>query len=494
MGKFGDSFKKQLGRDTGRFVSNLLFGDKHAAPVRVSSRETKKQIERERMEAEAQIERERMEAEARLNQQRLAAECELEQQRRRDQYNLERQQLAQQAEAATQAKIEEIAAVDFPDDSAGIIKLLDQWEVILLSTGADANNALSKKYHKALAHKYQQGIERLRWLGLDEQDVARFRQIIDTYNRKSFWGRLYPIVNTFTAGTSQNTASRPLRRDEPRVPVLPETEPPVEQPRQDIPSPRIETIETTNINQTPKNETTMNTTQLQALRALWRMYEGRLGDPALNDILGRGFCYSRVEDCHPVLVTGINPSWREGDPSRAVRELVFDYRAVVRGGEDSYYTRVDALFPDEWKSRVAYLDLLNYRETDQKTVWKFCADPAGLRFVADNLAATQALVEETVRPRLIIVKNQGSWCFWGKDATADANFWMGYRLEPVETLPCGDLCRIAGLIDHPDRVGYRDIRDTNLRGALVLFTYDLTRTPKAKLPDAALVARLCGMI
>lgn len=30
MGKFEDSFKRQVGRDTGKFVSNLIFGDKHS--------------------------------------------------------------------------------------------------------------------------------------------------------------------------------------------------------------------------------------------------------------------------------------------------------------------------------------------------------------------------------------------------------------------------------------------------------------------------------
>lgn len=34
MGRFFNSFKGQLGRDTGRLVSNFIYGDKHAAPYR----------------------------------------------------------------------------------------------------------------------------------------------------------------------------------------------------------------------------------------------------------------------------------------------------------------------------------------------------------------------------------------------------------------------------------------------------------------------------
>lgn len=34
MGRFFNSFKGQLGRDTGRLVSNFIYGDKHSAPYR----------------------------------------------------------------------------------------------------------------------------------------------------------------------------------------------------------------------------------------------------------------------------------------------------------------------------------------------------------------------------------------------------------------------------------------------------------------------------
>ena len=58
MGKFGDSFKRQLGRDTGRFVSNVLFGNKHAAPVRVSHRqEGKERLEKLRYKNEVKLEK-----------------------------------------------------------------------------------------------------------------------------------------------------------------------------------------------------------------------------------------------------------------------------------------------------------------------------------------------------------------------------------------------------------------------------------------------------
>ena len=97
---------------------------------------------------------------------------------------------------------------------------------------------------------------------------------------------------------------------------------------------------------------------------------------------------------------------------------------------------------------VEYLDILNFRETDQNTVLEFCKDTKGLEFIAQNLRLNQLIIEQVIRPRLIVVKNRSSWGLWGKNATSDQNIWMGYQFELEESLDCGDLCHIKGLIDH----------------------------------------------
>ena len=166
----------------------------------------------------------------------------------------------------------------------------------------------------------------------------------------------------------------------------------------------------------------------------------------------------------------------------------------MEGGEDRYFLAFDKLFPDAYKREVAYMDLLNFRETDQNTVWKFCKDPKGLELVAENLRLSQLFIEQVVRPRLIMVKNRGSWCFWGKEAKAEENIWMGYRFEHLESLPCGDVCLITGLIDYPGRVSHDCLLETNLKGTLVLFTSHFQYCATEKLPTPELLARLCGML
>ena len=55
MGIIEDSFKKELGKNTGKFVSNLVFGDKHSTPYRRvrSSEAQEARAEAARIRAEA---------------------------------------------------------------------------------------------------------------------------------------------------------------------------------------------------------------------------------------------------------------------------------------------------------------------------------------------------------------------------------------------------------------------------------------------------------
>ena len=214
----------------------------------------------------------------------------------------------------------------------------------------------------------------------------------------------------------------------------------------------------------------------------------------LNAILDRGICYSKIEKTHRILVTGMNPSFRQGDPARENSVCEYEYQGIVEGGEDRYFLAFDKLFPGAYKKEVAYMDLLNFRETEQNTVWKVCKDPKELELVAGTLRLSHLFIEQVVRPRLIMVKNKGSWCFWGKEAKADENIWMGFRFEHLESLPCGDFYRITGLIDHPDRVNHDCLLETNLKGTLVLFTSHFQYQASDKLPTPELLARLCGMI
>lgn len=63
-----------------------------------------------------------------------------------------------------------------------------------------------------------------------------------------------------------------------------------------------------------------------------------------------------------------------------------------------------------------------------------------------------------------------------------------------DTLPCGEVLRITGLIDHSDRVTYNDLKETNLRGTLVLFTQHFQYCKAEERPTPELMTALCKAI
>ena len=57
----------------------------------------------------------------------------------------------------------------------------------------------------------------------------------------------------------------------------------------------------------------------------------------LNAILGRGICFSKIEKAHRILVTGMSPSFRQGDPAQENFVCEYEYQGIVEGGEDRYF-------------------------------------------------------------------------------------------------------------------------------------------------------------
>lgn len=210
--------------------------------------------------------------------------------------------------------------------------------------------------------------------------------------------------------------------------------------------------------------------------------------PQFPELTDRGWVFCENQEQKDILITGINPSYRQGAvPECASYSLDACFAATTY---DSYWSSLKKMVcegPVNLCASTAFLDLFFFRETDQSYLRKnILPKPEGLRFIADQLALTQRIIEEVIKPRLIIVKNKESAAYWGHYEWV----WMGYDLEPVDlNLPCGALYKVKGLRDVEGRVNPQLI-DTNLEGALVLFTSHFQYAAKEKRPNAALVQEL----
>ena len=212
--------------------------------------------------------------------------------------------------------------------------------------------------------------------------------------------------------------------------------------------------------------------------------------PAL--IKERGFDYSENTEQKDILITGINPSF---NPHESINKHSNFSDILYKRVSNSRYWQpiIKMIYADkiDLREQTAYSDLFYFREKQQVFLKNFILKkPNGIRFVIDQLNITQHIIEEIIKPKVIIVKNKESSAYWGKLAKDKGIIWMGYELEPLESLVCGELFRITGLLDSTERIA-PEIINTNLENTLVLFSEHIMQyTKKEKKPTVQLIKSL----
>lgn len=202
----------------------------------------------------------------------------------------------------------------------------------------------------------------------------------------------------------------------------------------------------------------------------------------------RGFDYSENDAQKDILITGINPSFNPSDArnkSFSFGDILFD-----RVPKSRYWQPVRKMLCDagvDFRDRAAYLDLFYFREKEQKFLRReILPKPEGIQFLVEQLNLTQHIIEDVVRPKIIVVANKESAAYWGKLAEHGA-VWMGYDLHFVERMKTGDLYRVAGLLDSDARVG-PEFQNTKIKDSLILFSWHVNRyTPSEKRPTVQTV-------
>lgn len=191
-----------------------------------------------------------------------------------------------------------------------------------------------------------------------------------------------------------------------------------------------------------------------------------------EQIKDRGFCFSLNNENREILITGFNPSFREGD---SVGNVSYSFDDIMNSEKyDNYWGPIKKMICNldlgiDLRSRSSYLDIFNFREKEQAFLKKnILTNHNGIQFVVDQMNLTQHVIEDIIKPKLIIVKNRESSAYWGKLAS-EGIIWMGYEFEFVKNLNCGELFRITGLLESSERIA-PEIKNTNLEGTFVLFT------------------------
>src|SRR5690554_6197167 len=143
MSKFIDSFKREVGKNTGKYLSNVLFGDGHSTPYRRVGDKVKLK------NSEAKIER--------SNNEQLFA-----------------------IDSAVLKNVDKIATIRFSNDPNEIIQQLMELEIHLnsnkwqnVSIGDNKEAIIRNKFCDALFEKYKQGVRILKKMDPSNVELDR---------------------------------------------------------------------------------------------------------------------------------------------------------------------------------------------------------------------------------------------------------------------------------------------------------------------------------
>lgn len=207
----------------------------------------------------------------------------------------------------------------------------------------------------------------------------------------------------------------------------------------------------------------------------------------------RGFVFSKNEEQKDILITGINPSFRNDEQ---LESFGFDFNLTLKEDKyDNYWGPLKKIVFDpinhiDFREKCAYLDIFYFREKEQIKLRKeILKNPYGVQFLAEQLKITQNTIEKSILPKLIIVKNKESAAYWGK-LSEKGIIWMGYKFDFIQSYTCGELYKIVGFINSNERIS-SELKETNLKNTLVLFTEHINQyTKKEKRPNAIIIREL----
>lgn len=167
---FRQSFGRELGKNTGRFVSNKVFGDKHASKSKIIH---DGKIDRPMSRSEVINERERIKSETEL--------AKLQHEK-----NLLKQQEEQNRQEIIESKIEEIVEYTFPDSVKELAEYINRIE-INLKANTWGSDELNNKYADALFEKYSQGIDHLELINANKNYIDKLKAKLKKFKKKRFW-------------------------------------------------------------------------------------------------------------------------------------------------------------------------------------------------------------------------------------------------------------------------------------------------------------------
>lgn len=188
MGKIGDSFKREVGKNTGKFVSNLVFGDKHSTPYRrVDGGSSGVRAEA----AQARAEAARMQAAA--LEEKTRAEIEKQE---KDDLNI--------LDGAVLKNVDIVLQTPIPQNEGGLLNLMSIWAAQLSGSKWDylsKEGIIRNQFPDALLEKYKQCTMVLKSIAPTQAMIQYYDNVLaeatnrrENAKRKKLWRKIWKIA------------------------------------------------------------------------------------------------------------------------------------------------------------------------------------------------------------------------------------------------------------------------------------------------------------
>ena len=183
MGAFGNSLKRELGKNTCKFISNVVFGDMHSTPYRRVDARRKAAREARLAEVEARRRVEEVKKEARLEEARMRLEEAYER------AELERKNQLYAIDGAVIKNIDILNSRPIPTNISDLLQMLSELSVQLKANKWQTNSdeaEIRNKYTDALLEKYTHCVRELEIMDPNEPHLKYYKGVASKAKRNRF--------------------------------------------------------------------------------------------------------------------------------------------------------------------------------------------------------------------------------------------------------------------------------------------------------------------
>lgn len=442
MGAFGNSLKRELGKNTGKFISNVVFGDKHSTPYRrVDARRQAAHAARlEETEARRRVEE--VKKEARLEEARMRRE------EARERAELDRKNQLYAIDSAVLRNIDILNSQTIPSDKPKLLQMLSELSVQMKANKWETKGdeaSIRNKYTAALLEKYTQCVRELEIMDADEPRLEYYKDIIAKAKRNRFWKKygdwitvlilisasillllflnnpllIIPFVIfigiILLAWSLIWLFKRSAKRHQPRKPTGTRTE----DKKHDNISRQPDSLDEPTVDKTDSVFFDLNENGRieKKLAFIWRKYQRLVP----GDVMKRKPIFSADGVKDSILYIGVNPSYNPDDDDVFIQSD--DHLSLMYG---SFYQREDA--PDYFKTLeefasmlgkgYTHINLLYARENDRDALMRSNSD-----FIREQLELTY---ETIIKINPVAVIFFSDYC---RDMIFGADRWVDPKSE-----------------------------------------------------------------